>query len=310
MIRETPRWTYKSSAPLTQWYGHVHLLPERALGQWFCVDRASGALLWRRTHFRPNTIVGIGSDVIVASEMRSDGPWTADFGCYGISLETGRRLWTSHGSGFWKFALRALDFVPGYTNEFRDEPRLVRDGKVYCRSGRVLDTRSGATIDRIAREEIAAIQLPQSDAERLYAGEKVRVAKGLSVVRPGGATWHDGGWQIAAENDAGETVWHVSAKTLTRTIASAFYGYRLAERYVYVLLSEEPSTVPHPTKLHYAVANPTRWHLVAIDVATGEVVQDVRLDEEKRPECRIEDVDVTGVLISVGRELKYFERTG
>lgn len=43
--------------------------------------------------------------------------------------------------------------------------------------------------------------------------------------------------------------------------------------------------------------NPTLWHLLTVDLATGEVVQDFPLDDQKLEECRIEDVDDEGLLI-------------
>lgn len=77
MLDEIPSWTFSSSKPLTQWYGHVHLLRDHAVGQWFCVHRESGQLMWQHAMLRANDICNIDSGVIVASEMRSDGPWTA-----------------------------------------------------------------------------------------------------------------------------------------------------------------------------------------------------------------------------------------
>ena len=44
--------------------------------------------------------------------------------------------------------------------------------------------------------------------------------------------------------------------------------------------------------------------------ATGEVVQDFSLDDEKLAECRIEDVDDDGLLIGKSNHhLAYYERT-
>ena len=96
MIDRDPVWRFSSDRQLTQWYGHVQLLPSCAIGQWFCVDRQSGDLKWQRQHFRASSICGFDSGVIVAYEMRSDGPWTAGFGCYGLSLESGELVWSSH----------------------------------------------------------------------------------------------------------------------------------------------------------------------------------------------------------------------
>jgi hypothetical protein len=48
MPAETTLWKFASNESLTQCYGHVHLLPQHVLGQWFCVARDSGKLLWQR----------------------------------------------------------------------------------------------------------------------------------------------------------------------------------------------------------------------------------------------------------------------
>ncbi len=45
-----------------------------------------------------------------ATELRSDGPWTIAFGLYGISMKTGRYLWTSHARTFARHFVRMLDF--------------------------------------------------------------------------------------------------------------------------------------------------------------------------------------------------------
>ena len=79
--------------------------------------------------------------------MRSDGPWSGLLGCYGISLENGQLLWTSHGSGIWGRLGRLLDFVPGFANEFRDTPRQIKDGKNFCDSGRIIDIQTGILLE-------------------------------------------------------------------------------------------------------------------------------------------------------------------
>ena len=88
-------WHFDARHHLYQWYGRVQIVGGHAVGQWFCVDLDYGRCLWERRLPRANTIRAIADGVIVASEMRSDGPWTADFGVYAIALESGDLLWTS-----------------------------------------------------------------------------------------------------------------------------------------------------------------------------------------------------------------------
>lgn len=68
---------------------------------------------------------------------------------------------------------------------------------------------------------------------------------------------------------------------------------------LYLAEFDEPRFKRHPTKSHYVLPNPTRWHFVIIALSTGEVVQDFSLDDEKLAECRIEDIDDDGILRQV-----------
>ena len=145
-------WHFDARHHLYQWYGRVQIVGRHAVGQWFCVDLDSGRCLWERRLPRANTIRAIADGVIVASEMRSDGPWTADFGVYAIALESGELLWTSHREGLAGTVCKLLDHVPGFTNERRDRPNRVHDGEVLCESGRVLDLRSGRLLRRVPVE--------------------------------------------------------------------------------------------------------------------------------------------------------------
>lgn len=312
MLTESPQWTFASKRPLTQWYGHVQLLSTHVLGQWFCLDRESGERKWQRRMFRPNTIDGVESGVIVAIEMRADGPWTAAFGCYGISLENGGYLWISHGEGVWGRFVRLLDFFPGFTNELRDTPHHVSDGKVFCSSGRVLDIQSGRLLDRMDPELVRAYETartPEDDFHRSHfeqQHQKVRIADGLVLQYAGaGPGYKWGVLDIAAETETGRPLWRFSNNQLDRHVAQ----YRLALPFLYLVVSDEPEDKPHPTKKHYVLPNPTLWHLLAIDLWTGSIVQDFPLDHRKLAKCRIEDVDDTGLLIGKScRELVYFRR--
>lgn len=318
MLVEEPRWIFASKKPLTKWYGHVHLLPNHVVGQWFCVDRASGQVKWQRNFFRPTTIDAVTSGVIVAREMRSDGPWTASFGCYGISLDAGRLLWTSHGSGLWGSIVRLLDFVPGYTNELRDTPHHVEDGKVFCQSGRVLDVKTGRFLQKLDSETVRSHEKPiRLDSQFYNSGlerdhPSVAISNGVFLRHAQAAEGMQRGvLEIAAETETANSVWTFSIEQLGRHIDGNFYSYRLVPPFMYFVVSDEPRYKPHPTKQRYVEPKPTLWHVVSIALATGDVVQDFSLGPEMLEECRIEDVDDRGLLIGTSsRELLYFERIG
>ena len=203
MIDREPAWRFTSDRQLTQWYGHVQLLPSCAIGQWFCVDRQSGDLKWQRQHFRANSICGCDSGAIVAYEMRSDGPWTAGFGCYGLSLESGKLIWSSHGTGIVGTLSRFFDFIPGFTNGLRDSPRVVADGKVFCSSGRVLNVLSGKTVSQISPDDVRKMKPLPSGAWRLYdssiGNSESNVSIGDLVLAHPSDVKHRGKWSIVAK---------------------------------------------------------------------------------------------------------------
>ena len=318
MLDPAPAWTYSGKQPLTQWYGHVHLLPDHAVGQWSCVERATGRLLWQSHIRRANTFCGVDSGVIVASEMRSDGPWTCSFGCYGIALDSGALLWVSHGDGIRGRLARMLDFVPGLTNELRDAPHHVENGEVFCESGRILDVRSGRVLKHVARDAVPSHESASSVGQEFYntgmreAPPRFAIGNGLFLRRSQATTpeGQRGVLQIAAEDEGGASLWQFSTVRLGRYIDGNFYSYRLVPPFLYLVVSDEPRYKPHPRGGRLVVPNRTRWHLVTLDLLTGEIRQDFSLGDEQHDECRIEDVDHRGLLISrSNRELLYFVRT-
>jgi hypothetical protein len=112
-------------------------------------------------------------------------------------------------------------------------------------------------------------------------------------------------FEVTAETEEGTLLWRFSIDQLDRHIVS----YRLAPPFLYLVVTDEPELKAHPTKEHFLLPNPTYWHLVTLELRTGDVVQDFSLDDEKLAECRIEDVDHQGLLIGKSsRKLAYFRR--
>lgn len=321
MIEPTPRWTFASRHAVTQWYGHVHLLPNCVLGQWCCLERDSGKLVWEKRFHRPNTIRAVTDEVVVASETRSDGPWAADFGCYGISMRTGELLWTSHAQGWWGRALRLLDFVPGFANELRDRPHHVIDNEVYCITGRVLDVRTGALLRHVSRQEVQQFQEPRPDVQQLCDS---RVQNARTKILVGDNMWLShkkdenegqlGEFQLYLLDNENAVKWKLESNSRGMHIADKFYSYRyvsyrLKAPFVYLVVSVESNYKQHPSR-PYRLQNPTRYHLLSFDIFKGQVVGDILLDENKVTECRIEEVDDQGLLVSVDQtRLKYFQQS-
>ncbi len=325
MVEAIPRWETTAPHPLVQWYGNVHLLSTRVLGQWCCFDRGSGRLLWDVRLGRPNTICAVAEEVIVASETRSDGPWTADFGCYGISLESGVLLWDSHGRGWWGRFLRLLDRVPDFTNDLRDTPHHVSGGEVFCHSGRVLDIRTGLDLRRVSREEVRQHEEPKSDGWCLYSGMAVRIGEdawlshredrpnhtnGTSQERvPTTFDWKMDRAQFYLLRDDGSVQWRFRLDTDRVHLGGNYYSYRYAYPYVYLVVSEHWQSRGDPAHAGASSGGPARYRLIALSVTHGTVVGDILLDQRELTQCRIEAIDGGGVLLSLDAcRLRYYQR--
>lgn len=315
MLDPTPVWTYSRKKSLANNYNHVHLLPDHVVGEWFCVERPTGRFLWQSKLYRPDTIFAVDSGVIVATELRSDGPWTLYFGCYGISLDSGALIWASHGSGIRGVLARICDLIPGCTNELRDAPVYVQDGQVFCNSGRVIDVKTGHFLKMLTPDIVYSHKKTPSDRYQFYSSDRLAMGEGIvleedlrlryeRIVEP-----QNGVLKFVANNSAGEVLWTFSTEMLGRQIDGNLHSWRLVPPFLYLVVSNGPRHRPHPSRKHWVLPNPTLWHFVTLDLATGKVLQDFSLGNEKQEECRIEDMDDHGILISkTRREFSYFTR--
>jgi hypothetical protein len=315
MVRSSPRWSVTTQRGLTQWYGHVHLLREHALGQWCCVDRGTGRLLWERRLGRPNTIRGVTEGIIIASETRSDGPWTFDFGIYGIELATGAVLWTSHGDGGWGRFLRALDAIPGFTNELRDSPQHVTGAICRTEKGRLLDVATGHTLRRPPDQRPTPLE-PHCDAHRLFSTGETRLAELGTLLLGAPGRGPVKGWTAEArgrfflETPDGTTLWQFTVAEHRRFMEWNLGAFRLAGRFIYLVTADRPSTVPRPgARPGVHMRNgPALHELWTLDVESGEVLQRIPLGSAPSHVCRMEDLDDRSLLVSADRVLHLFER--
>lgn len=314
MIAENPQWSFRVRHNLTKWYGHVQLTPTRAVGQWFAIDRQTGQCLWEKRFWRANNVVQLVGGIILADETRSDGPWTMGFGCYAIEESSGKLLWQWHGRGVWGHLVRALDWVPGFTNELRPTVIGVRGSECIVSSGWVLDLQTGRPLRKERDfEPWKKPPWPQTPAEILYAKKAMEIAPGLTLAtyspkkdasRP---SRPEGALDVRLTGADGATVWQWGPYQLGLHGKTNYYGWRLLGSRILFICGEEPEHLPHPTKKHYAVNNPTAYHLVVIDTFTGGLIQRLPVTDGKVRECRIEDVDEHGVLISEdGKRLSYY----
>lgn len=327
MLKNEPLWRFTARAPLTRWYEHVRLLPDRIVGQWFCLDRSSGVPIWEQRLERPDEVVGIESGVIVANERWRQSFGSARSGCYGISLETGKLLWTSHAPGLGGWILWLLDFLPDYPNIlFRDRPISVLDGKCYCKSGRVLDLRTGRQIERVPAQRVKAPQQLVSQTEvlgrtrGLDSSAKLKMGNGVWLSHKLGGNqnntpttdeYFDSVWdfRLFATDDNGEVKWFFDVNDTGYETCYCPYEEKCRYSFPYLyLLACEKRTTRRENSIE--VYNPSEFHLLTLDLVTGQIVQDIPVLGKPVESCRFEDIDAGGVLASdADRTLLYFAKS-
>ena len=160
--------------------GEALLVLDNIAGRMTCLETVNGTRRWERKRAiaeRANTVKGATEGVLVLSEYRgNDGPWGADFGVYRYDLTNGDFLGASHGAGCWGRFVRLLDWVPDFTNELRQTPIAVRDGKITTDAGRVLDARTGAVIDKLTPEQYRELSEKVARRETLLTVSDKQVA--------------------------------------------------------------------------------------------------------------------------------------
>lgn len=336
VVERNPIWGFAARKQVYRWYDHARLSHDRVFGQWFALDRSNGRCIWERNFWRPNSITGFTNRVIVATECRSDGPSTAEYGCYGIDASTGALIWTSHRNGWWGKLLRILDFIPGNANEFRDDAEGIYDNEVICSSGRVLDADTGRTLRK--QDTLDPRFYPEvDDAQRLYglidmggAGRQavpidnalaVDVSDEISLTRfdPlslkelesfGEVEWGGVDLKLHGLDQTRSIRWRFDLKDTGYHFGTSFYDYRYCRPYVYFVVAEKPLAVPvKPNRSMYMRDQASRRHLLTLDARSGELVQDILLGDDEPTTCRIEDVDPQGLLISMdNKTLVYYPR--
>lgn len=314
---EEPIWTYTPER-LRVWGAEVHLFPERVVGVlsgcvWFCLERSTGQLLWQRRGWgRANRIRGLSGNVLVATETRAnDGPWAADFGVYGLSLETGRLLWTSHAPGGWGRFVRLLDFVPGFTNELRDDPLRVDGEEILTSGGRLLEAATGKDVGR--REVSKELELESRPfANRLLAAKEVPL-DGLGTLvagRPGEpeepGVVGDTPLRFYLRSPEGEVRWQFEADREARIGEPHYWGlsFDCAPPFLYLAAADRPFDFDK---------GGSRFRLLVLDLRSGEFVQDVPLGSREARFCEVEACDAANLLVGTidlaGRyELRCFGR--
>ncbi len=287
------RWTYSNSHGLTKWYGHVDYYDKYVIGQWFSLDAETGTEYWSRRFHRPTTVWDCAHDVIVASETRSDGPWTASFGIYGIDAQTGQLLWTNHGRGLWRKLLRFFDYVPGFTNEFRDVPKFIAGEYVVTSSDRILDIRTGRQCPSVAAKTPTDNDR-SAPAQTLYDSKSLEIDGDTIFVQD-----HHDEFAILRRDQCGQDIWHFAAKDCSMHVEGNYYSYRLHDGRIFMILGDAPSYVPIKESEPLCVKpNPACYQLGVLDVTSGEFEIYPLANAKQRTECRIESIRNDRMLVS------------
>lgn len=305
MLAIEPKWAHQTHTSPTRWYGRVKLLPNRVLGQWMCLDRESGKLLWRRNYWRPNTVDGIDGGVVVASESRQDGPMLpGNYGCYGISVETGFLRWTSHFDGLWGLATKIMDYVPEFTNGWRDTAGYVEAGKVFTCCGRILDVRTGVRVGSIDPAEVDKEIIRRREPHDFMA-----LGEGWTL-RPDTPGRYPTEYHV--ERPDGSVSWRPELRSPGRYLR-AWEGL---DCFLYVIASDKPYYCPDASDPKDQHPGPYLWRQMTYDVRNGTLLQDFPLGTKRWWHCRIEDIDDRGLLLTMSNggfwrseyEILYFKR--
>lgn len=253
-------------------------------------------------------MVGVDQGVIVATETRSDGPWTGAFGCYGLDLKSGRHRWSNHGGIVRGSLAKLLGFIPGLTNSVRDTAQWVADGRVYTRCGRVLDVQSGQAVGSHTTEvpPPGAPGAPTAGvyatrARRLYEEREVELDDGGSIrLEPLEKSL---GFDTIVHRDAGgcETTL-VDATESADGYEQNFYGFRLHESrpLLFVLARDCPPTRPVDPDTPYRVERvPGHYRLLVVDWTTGGRAEFPLSIAQPAERCRIETLVGDTLLLSV-----------
>ncbi len=299
------RWEYSNPRGLTKWYGHVEYYGQYVIGQWFALNANTGSEYWSRRFLRPTTVCDCAHDVIIASETRSDGPWTAGFGIYGIDAKTGKLLWTNHGPGLWGKVLRLLDYVPAFTNEFRDVCKCVVDHCVVTERGRTLDLRTGHKCFSVSIDVSDNYERSNPD-QKLYDNKSLDIG-GDTITVDGARTE----FVISRHDRNGHALWRFAAKDRSLHVDGNYYSYRLHDDRIFIVLGDAPNYVPiKQSKPLHIKPNPANYQLGILDVSSGECDLFPLVDAGQRKECRIEAIRNDRLLVSCdGRHLVEYRVT-
>ena len=311
MLSAMPAWVL--SDQIMTAHDHMRLLPDRIVGTWLCAQRSNGKLIWSFDARRPNQISGIIDSVLIATENYPVGMMgTGNFHRYGISLDSGQLLWTSHPSGACGEASRfgSWDLEDFDVDGDAAAPRLIEDGKCLCKDGSIIDPHSGHQVGQMTPNDVdlsAKRMMTARSSERsraFYRSMSQEPCRGIQLV-PG--KWLSGerfrSLQFTLCNAQNVCEWSFDLKqTGYEQEHPSYYQFRLVDQYIYLVAYEHFKEEPPPAPDHWKPPEPRQFHLLTLDLHNGKVVQDIPIGNRKLRTCGLEDADQAGVLIRSSSE--------
>lgn len=297
------RWSYLNPKGLTKWNGHVDYYNNYIIGQWFVLNALAGEELWAHDFFRPNVNFGLAQDVIIASEMRSDGPWTLDFGIYGIHVKTGNILWANHGDGLLGKIASLLDYIPGVTNELRDRPKYIWNKYVLTDRGRIIDVDTGKRA-LIEKEKIPFLEDKKTISHTFYTEKMLSIDDAKILVNG-----FDKDFNVIRIDEFGKIAWRFPAEDQIWYVGGNYFSYRLHNNKIYIILGDAPSYLPCSiNNPKHVKSSPANYSLGIIEIKSGESEIHQLPKGEQKLTCRIEAIRDNNILINYdGIELFEFE---
>jgi hypothetical protein len=219
--------------------------------------------------------------------------------------------------------------VPFYSNPFRDTPLAVRGSEVFCLSGRVLDLHTGRDVRREDAKDLDKYRKELTPSEALYESRlrldfhKVQTTPGRHVShKPGPIPLSSGlqekldgnalgeltpedmeqivqakqaqgstGFSLFGLDDGNEVLWSFRPEEQGYQIDGNFHSYRLHGGNIYMIVSQEPQTVPvSPRDPHVVKRQPVSYQLLELDGESGRIDRSVSILDRKLRSCDIQSV--------------------